>query len=92
MWTRKIDQSAIGTRLAKLASRGNGSIVSQVCDIYLSDLQQRQSSNIGAKLLLARLWLLACFGCYSAMREKFFEVFALAYMIGWLLSRIPKTK
>jgi hypothetical protein len=31
-------------------------------------------------------------GRYPAMRERFFEAFALAYMIGWLLSRMPKRK
>jgi hypothetical protein len=27
-----------------------------------------------------------------AMNDKFFQAFALAYMIGWLLARMPKRK
>jgi len=26
------------------------------------------------------------------MNDKFFQAFALAYMIGWLLARMPKKK
>jgi len=26
------------------------------------------------------------------MNDKFFQAFALAYMIGWLLARMPKRK
>lgn len=37
-------------------------------------------------------------GCAShaalliAMNDKYFQAFALAYMIGWLLARLPKRK